>query len=176
MLSRPEFCTWHKILSWHILACYFQKSVLCLIFCLAYATFIYLRALGQVSCKSCVSCVVLCRDLTIGDQARWILWTGLGNHVKSSPNWPFPCWSFWSFAQRLSTEKLCLHKRLGGTSSLGSMAHGFSGVSGESSNKPPIWGWFIPPIFGDLGMVYYCFTNITDIRKMMTMKHDETVK
>ena len=89
-------------------------------------------------------------------------------YIKSSPNWPFPFWSFWSFAQRFSTEKLCLQKRLGGASSLGGMPMAFLG-KGESNNKPPIWGWFIPPIFADLGMAYYCFTHITDIRKMMTM-------
>ena len=32
---------------------------------------------------------------------------------------------------------------------------------GKKLKQPPIWEWFIPPIFGDdWGMVYYCFTYI----------------
>ena len=30
------------------------------------------------------------------------------------------------------------------------------------ATNAPIWEWFIiPPIYGDLGMVYYCFTHIS---------------
>ena len=31
----------------------------------------------------------------------------------------------------------------------------------KQCHKPPIWGWFIAPIYGDdWGIVYYCFNHI----------------
>jgi hypothetical protein len=33
-----------------------------------------------------------------------------------------------------------------------------------------MWEWYIPPIYGDLGVVYYCFTHIrcNDIKKNLS--------
>jgi hypothetical protein len=31
----------------------------------------------------------------------------------------------------------------------------------KQCHKPPIWEWFIPPLYGDLGMVYKCSTHVT---------------
>ena len=32
----------------------------------------------------------------------------------------------------------------------------------KQCHKPPIWEWFIPPIYGDLGNgLWHCFTHIT---------------
>ena len=30
----------------------------------------------------------------------------------------------------------------------------------KQCHKPPIWEWFIPPIYGEIGGGYYCSTNI----------------
>jgi hypothetical protein len=37
----------------------------------------------------------------------------------------------------------------------------------KKCHKPPVWEWLIPPIYDDLGMIYYCFTHITPLSTLM---------
>ena len=37
----------------------------------------------------------------------------------------------------------------------------------KQCHKPPIWKWFIPPVYGDdWRMIYFCFTNISGNERM----------